>query len=320
MSARRNAFRTGPAPVVADDVALGPPSPIPDAHGRAARPRSRARRAAAQLALLAAAWVLMLAAAQVTAREAALPALARVLAALTDVEGLLTAREQAIRGSATTGGAGSAGGPVAVPGFPVPAAGLTTGAVRSGTRAEWREPLLASGAAALYERGMAAFAPEGAGTEGALLSTGASAAFLIEALSASRHAVATAAAIALGLGVLALAVRLVRLGPQGEPPEGASRFVAVGLALVAAAALSAAVALAAMAALSVMGLVSTSPLGDEVWAVARALAWTPLRDALYLAAAGTVIALPAAGVAIWLGAGAEHAERADEVGPGAARR
>lgn len=309
MSENRGAFRTGPAPVITDEGAFGRLPPVPDARGRAPRPRSRVRRAAAQLALVAAAWVLVLAAAHITSRAAAVPALARILAALTDVEGLLTAREQAVRAAATAGS--PAGGAVVVPGFPVPSATLTAAVARTGTRAEWREVLLTAGASALYEHGLAAFAPEGAGTEGGLLSTAANTAFLIEALAASRHGVATAAAVALGLGVLALAARVVRLDPGGAATDGASRFVAVGLALIAAGALAALVALGAVTALAAAGLIGASPLGDEVWAVARTLAWTPLRDAMYLAAAGAVIALPAAAVAIWLGR-AEDAGGDDE--------
>lgn len=296
MSARRDAFRTGAAPVITDEGAMGPLPPARDARGRATRARSGVRRAAAQLALVAAAWVLVLASGHVTAREAAVPALARILAALTDVEGLLAAQEGAVRAAAASGA------PVVVPGFPVPSATLTAADARTGTRAQWRDTILDAGAVILYARGMAAFAPEGAGSDGGPLSTTQNTALLIGGLSASTHLATTVAAVALGLGAFALAVRVLRLDPAHARAERASRLVAIGLALIVAATLAAVVALGTVTLLLTAGLFGTSHLADEVWAITRALAWTPLREALYLAAAGAAITLPAAGVAIWLGA------------------
>ncbi len=298
MSTERHTFRTGPAPVVTDEGAFGPLPPRADPRGHARRPRSRVRRATAQLALVGTVWLLVMSAAQISTPATALPALGRIVAALTDIDGLIALQTPAIRAAAARPGVTV----IEVPGFPVKAATLTAEAARSGSPDQWRSTLLSASADAIYGHGMSAFAQEAEGSDGQPLSTPGNTALVIEALTASRHTFAVVLTLIVGIGVLALGARVALLG------EDASRFVAIGLAMLGAAVLAAAATVVAAMFLLVAALFGSSQLADEVAAVARTLAWTPLWDALRLGVAGLVMTLISAAVAVWLGTRLEDAD------------
>lgn len=282
MSAARGPFDTPPAPVVTEYGIFGTlPPPLA---ARAVPPRSRRMRlAAVGLALVAALWLLALAAAHITSRAVAIPALERTIAALADVDALLLLHEPELRAAGAQAQPGAA---VTVPGFPVPAATLTAEQARSGSRAQWRDALLAAAAEATYRSGMDAFAPDGVATDGGLFSTSGGVRRVIEGLSASRHRLAAIATWVAGLGALALTMVVLASG------GGVRRLAAIGLALIVAAALTALAGLTATFLVLVVGH-DQSQLASEVSAIARTLAWTPLREAKPVAIAGLAIAAPA---------------------------
>lgn len=88
--------------------------------------------------------------AEATAPRIAEPALARLLGALTGIDGLLRSQQEVIREAAAEAAPGAR---IEVRGFPVRGAGLTRDEALIGSPAEWRRTLLDQSAALLYRDG-----------------------------------------------------------------------------------------------------------------------------------------------------------------------
>ena len=234
--------------------------------------------AAIALAVALAAWVAALSAAQATSEQAALPAVERAIVALTEIDGLLDLHADAIAEQAR------AGGEVSVPGFPLD---VRVPAAAAGDRAALRAAVLAASAALVRVQGSAAFHdPEGAPAETSTLSSAGLMRALIDGLTADRHDRWAGFVRPLGLLSVLLGAAVLVLG------VGYGRFVRFGLVLVAAAVVVVVPAVALRVGLGVVG--DDDIVGDEARAIAQSLASGPVRNALWLAAAGVAIALPAA--------------------------
>jgi len=277
-----------PAPVVTEEGTFGTLPEDLDAtlgEGGWARPFV-ARLALAGFVVVAVAWVYAVSAAQATSREVALPALARTVAALSEVDGLLALHRPDI----AVAGASRAADPaarVALPGFPVPDATLTAIEARDANADAQRALLLSRAAGVLYDGGAGALLVEdGTAADAGLFSTEGATRRLIAALSSSNHRALGALVWPLGAVALVLGAAAVALG------RGFARFVALGGALLVTAALAAAVALALRWTAETLGD-DGSVLAAELTAVVAEVAWTPARHARWLAAAGLAIAIPA---------------------------
>lgn len=95
-------------------------------------------------------WLSTTAVAEATAPRIAEPALARLLGALTGIDGLLRSQEEVIREAAAEAAPGAR---IEVRGFPVRGAGLTRDEVLTGSPEAWRRTLLDQSAALLYRDG-----------------------------------------------------------------------------------------------------------------------------------------------------------------------
>jgi hypothetical protein len=288
---RRPVFTTDiePAPVVTDEGTFGhipDPVALPDEdHEGWARPLF-ARLAAWLLVLVAAAWLVVLGGWQVTGRTVAAPALERAVGALGEIDALLTMHHDAI----VAAGAQHAADPaarIAIPGFPVPAATLTALEARDGSTATLRALVLGRAADAIYAHGTEALVgPDGTPSHAAIFSTAGATRRLFAALTAANHDRLAALLWPLGLASAALAAAVLVLG------RGFGRFVALGAALLGAAALTLAGTLVVRAGVAVVGT-DGSALATEISDVTKTLLWTPVRDAAWLALAGVAVALPA---------------------------
>ena len=288
-----------PAPVATERGMLGEPRPVLEALESAADGAGRrfvVWLLGALLAGAAALWIVTLSVAQATDEEVALPALERAVAALTDLEGLLDQHLEAVQEQADSGAE-----KLVLPAYVVRDAAVPTASVTNagGTvdRVLLRDALLSTSARLVYTRGVDAFrqsdeAPERASR----LSVSGGVRALLDGLSSDNHGAAVVWLWPVGVVCLALAAALLALG------RDFGRFVALGVVLVAAAA---PVLLAGVAARFALGFVDGSeatvtalPPGDavidEFTAMGRQLAGLPIRNALWLAAAGVAIALPAA--------------------------
>lgn len=134
---------------------IAPPTPP-----AVARPRARLHPwLAILLACSLTLWLFTTAVAEATAPRIAEPALARLLGALTGIDGLLRSQEAVIREAA----AGAAPGAILeVRGFPVRGAGITRDEALTGSPEEWRRTLLDQSAALLYREGTRPLADDAA--------------------------------------------------------------------------------------------------------------------------------------------------------------
>lgn len=288
-----------PAPVATERGMLGQPRPALEALEAAADGAGRRFLVwllGALLAGAAALWIATLSVAQATDEEVALPALERGVAALTDLEGLLDQHLEAVQEQADSGAER-----LVLPAYVVRdvtvEAGDVTNAGGTVDRALLRDKLLRISALRVYTRGVDAFRQSDETPERASrLSVSGGIRALLDGLSSDNHGAAVVWLWPLGAVCLALAAALLALG------RDFGRFVALGVVLVVAAA---PVLLAGVAARLALGFVDGStatgtalPPGDvvvdEFTAIGRQLAGLPIRNALWLAAAGVAIALPAA--------------------------
>ncbi len=274
---------TPPAPVFTGREAYDVPMPVRPA--RRNGPRSRARRAIAAFAVVVGLWLLALAASQATSETVAVPFLGRTVSVLGGVPALLQLREQQVREAASKPGADIR---TAVPGFPVQGVTLPRDLAQTGSLDDWHVSLMRDAGAAAYERGPAVFTRDGVATSAGLFSTSQWVRTVMSLESSSTHFVAWA--IAWGLGVTSMALAgLVFLST-----DGARRFVAIGLGLIGGALIAALGGLLGLLLSWVLGIGDDSPFVSEVGALIATVAWTPLHDAGWAAAAGFAIAAPAA--------------------------
>jgi len=290
-------------PIDPRDVFFTPPAPVYtgiedyDAPRRWAeeprRPRG-ARRAVMLFALVCGVWLLALAASQATSATVAVPFLERTISALGNVPELLRLRERQIRDAANHPDAKAT---LELPGFPIPGVMLARELAQQGSLDDWRAALLHDGAVAVYERGPAAFAPQGVEITSGLFSTSAWLKAVMGLMSPRAHFAAWVTSCVLGLGAAALAMLVWRRA------EGARRFVAIGLGLLGGALVATALGLVGLLLAWLLGISTGSPFVDEIGGLILAIAWTPMVEALCLGAAGLAIALPAT-VVVWM----THAE------------
>lgn len=278
-----------PAPVVTEAGTFGTlpdDRPLPDLGGDSWLRGIAARFVMLALTVVALTWLLALSAHQATGRVAAIPAIERGVAALTEIDALLVTHQEAIA-AAGESRASEPGARVAVPGFPVPDASLTAEEARDLAPADQRALVLARAADAVYARGVDAFLVEGGTPVGTTaLSTEGLARRLLATLTVSTHDRIGGWLSLLGMVAVALAVVLVLLG------HGFARFGALAVPLLVAAAGGVASALGLRLVAALAG--GDGGFADELTAIAQALAWTPVRNALWFAVAAVAVALPAA--------------------------
>ena len=273
------------APVVSEG---GPWDAIPnpfDEFGPGAALRDWAHTFASALLIAAlAAWLAAFSLAQATSEAVALPALERAVVALTEVDALLAVHADEVREQA------AAGGGVTLPGFPL--AVSVPAAAAADADGEFSLPLLrgelvARGVRLLRAEGGAAFrGPDGAPAAPAGLSGAGLTRRLADELGAGRHERWRGLVAAPGYASLALAAAVLVLG------VGFGRLSRVGAAMLIAGALVLAAALLVRAGAGFAG--GGDAVAAEARAIVRALAGAPIRNALWLAAGGAAIALPAA--------------------------
>lgn len=282
------------APVATERGMFGEPPPVVDVRDLLDEPGDVAGRrlllwvVGALLTAAAALWLAVLSVAQVTDEQVALPALERGVAALTDLDALLDEQLEAVQKQADAGA-----DTLTPPGFPIRDTMVQTREVRREDRVidrpGLRDELLRIGASRVYTRGVSAFQQgEASPQQSSRLSPSGGIRALLDGLSRDNHGTAVVWLWPLGAACLLLGALLLAAG------AGFGRFLALGAALVLAAV---PVLLAGLAARLAFGFVDAGPddrLLEEFLAIGRQLAALPVRNALWLGAAGVAIALPAA--------------------------
>ena len=285
------ALEDGPAPVATEQGMFGQPPVVVEAleeSGAGAGRRLLLWLVGALLAAAAALWLTVLTVAQATAEEGALGALERSVAALTDLEALLDLQLEAVQEQADAGAA-----KLAPPGFPIRDTAVQTSEVQreDGTidRLRLRDELLRIGASRVYMRGVDAFREGDAAPQRASrLSLSGGIRALLNGLSSDNHDTAVVWLWPLGGACLLLGALLLALS------AGFGRFLALGVALVVAAIPVLLAGLVARVALEFVDAGPDDRLAAEFVAIGRHLAGLPVRNALWLGAAGIALALPAA--------------------------
>ena len=230
------------------------------------------------LTLTLAGWLAAYSASQATSDAAALPALERAIAVLTEIDGLLGTHSTNIAEQVRTGEE------VTVPGYPLD---VSVPAAQAATPPALRASVLAQSAALVRTEGSAVFHhPEGDLPAVSRLSSAGVMQALLNGLSADRHArwagyVSPLAAVSALLAALALLFAV-----------GVGRFVRLGAVAVAAAALVIVPVVAMRVGIGFVG--EDDVIGNEARAIASALLAGGIRNALWLAAAGLAIVAPAA--------------------------
>lgn len=269
------------APVITDETIYGTPPPPyrPEDPGVEAR-----TWLTIALALVTALWLTAFALAQVTSREVAIPAAERSIAALSEVDSLVTLGERAL--CAQAGGDGA----LNLPGFVVGEVQVRANEMRCADgRVDlqaMRALLLSRGADLVYLRGIEAFIEAGRTPEPASPLSGAGAVRgLIDTLTATVHEPAVLAAWALGALGAMLAGALVLMG------RGLGRLARVGVGLAVGAT---PVLLATLALRFALGRLATDddPMLREFIAIAHALLGVPLWNAAWVLAGGLALVVP----------------------------
>ena len=234
--------------------------------------------AALLLTLALAAWLAAHSASQATSEEVALPALERAIAALTEADSLLELHREEIAAEVAAGDA------VAVPGYPLD---VRVPASRAATPSALRAELLSRSAALVRAEGSAAFTdPTGEPPVVARLSSAGLMQAVMDGLTAARHERWSGYVSQLG-GLSALLAALGLL-----LAVGVGRFIRLGGAAVAAAALVVVPTVALRVGVGFIG--EDDAIGAEAREIASSLLGAGLRNALWLAAAGFAILVPAA--------------------------
>lgn len=270
------------APVITHETVYGtPPPPY--------RPPERGVEARAwltiALAVVTTLWLTAFALAQVTAREVAIPAAERSIAALSEVDSLLTLGERAL--CAQAGGDGA----LDLPGFAVGEVQVRANEVRCADgRVDLealRALLLSRGADLVYLRGIEAFIEAGRTPAPTSPLSGAGAIRgLIDALTVTVHEPAALGAWVLGALGAMLAGTLLVMG------RGLGRLARVGVALAIGAAPVLLAALALRFALGTLATDADDPMLREFIAIAHALLGVPLYDAAWVLGGGIALAVP----------------------------
>ncbi|MFA7297402.1 MAG: hypothetical protein WC211_09510 [Dehalococcoidia bacterium] len=278
------------APVITEHGTWGqPPARSPFA------PPDRGAEARAWLTLLLAAvvvaWVSCAALAQLTSRAVAIPAAERGIAAVTEIDALLSLHEARLCAAASAGGSET----VDLAGFPVRDVLLRAQEVPCANgvldRAVLRDLLLSRGAELLYLRGTAAFTdPSRAADAAPALSATWLIRLLLDGLSAGLHEWLVVAAWAMGgLGAL-LAGIVWLLGRRG------ARLQRVGWALTLGALPVLFAAAGLWLVLLLLGGTGGGSLVGEFASIARSLAALPALDALLTMVAGLALVFAPRGV------------------------
>jgi hypothetical protein len=276
-----------PAPVITDGGSYGRLPPAPPGPSRFEQRTTGVRSgttwiAGVALALVIALWLTALSASQATDPVVALPVQERGVAVLTAVDDLLEVHQEEI-GSAEVGESGG----VAVPGFLVPGIELTAAEARSGDLELMHAGLLSRSATAIYEQGSEALQPPGGPLiETTMFSTPGGARRVMDLLNRSNHDRANRFVQPLAILAIILGGVVLALG------QGFSRFTGLGVAMIAAGALVFLEALVLKFAVAFIGS-DGSVVADEFMRLSDAVAWTPARNAIVLAAAGAVVLVPA---------------------------
>ena len=253
------------------------------------RPRERQGAAGpvwwvgALLVLTGALWLGALSLSQLSSRTVAMPAIERGVAALTEIDELLSIHEQELCSLAESQAA------VNVVGLPVQGVAIDVDDIRCTdgklNREALRPLLLSSSAEQVYLHGGAAFLDETASREGAsILSSSGAIRAILDVVGLSMHDRMATAALVLGAvnGMLVIAVLL--LG------RGIRRFAGLGIVLVLAAL---PMLLGALAAWLLAGTMdSGTGLTAQFAQLSRSLLGLPLRNALWLTGAGIALIVP----------------------------
>ncbi len=270
------------APVITDETVYGTPPPPYRAPERGVEARAWLTIA---LAVVTTFWLTAFALAQVTAREVAIPAAERSIAALSEVDSLLTLGERAL--CAQAGGDGA----LELPGFAVGDVQVRANEVRCvDGRVDLdalRALLLSRGADLVYLRGIEAFIEAGRTPAPTSPLSGAGAIRgLIDALTVTVHEPAALGAWGLGALGAMLAGTLLVMG------RGLGRPARVGVALAIGATPVLLAALVLRFALGSLATGADDPMLREFIAIAHALLGVPLYDAAWVLGGGIALAVP----------------------------
>lgn len=234
--------------------------------------------AALLLTVTLAAWIAAYSAAQSTSDQVALPALERAIAVLTEVDRLIDVHGGAITEQVI------AGDDVELPGYPLD---VTVPAPEAETPNALRDALLAESAARVRAEGSGVFLDPSA--EVATVARFSSAGLMqavMDGLAAHRHDRWAGYVSPLAGASVLLATLVVLLA------VGVGRFVRLGAIAVAAAALVVVPAVALRVGIGFVG--EDDVVGIEAREIAASLLGSGVRNALWLAAAGLAILVPAA--------------------------
>ncbi|MPZ99805.1 MAG: hypothetical protein GEU80_10815 [Dehalococcoidia bacterium] len=277
------------APVVSDQGTFGTLPPTYEEYDDFEEPTSP-RGMGLTLALLgfvvaAALWLGALAVSQTTSPQAALPALERGVAVLSDVEALLTLHQEEMQAEAES--VSAPGARVTLPGFPVAGVDFSPEEVTDLDADALRALALERGAARVYEDGTAAFVIEDvAPQEPGIFSTAGGARRVMQFLSQQNHDRASMLVWPAGLAAVLLGALTVVLS------RGFRRPLVLGAGLVVAA-----VPVFVVAGLLRLGVFAIgsdgSAVAEEFAGIAQTLAWAPAEQALIVAATGLALMFPA---------------------------
>lgn len=241
----------------------------------------------ALLVLVGAAWFGALSLSQLSGREVAIPAIQRGVAALTEVDELLTIHERELCDLAATDSA------LRVSRFPVQGVEVAVSDIHCTDgrldKEALRTLLLDRSAEEVYVHGADAFADElGESEASSVLSTTGAARATLDSIGQSMHDRTTKAAWVLGAVSALLLAALVALG------RGVRRFAATGIVLVLVAAPT--LLGVALASLAVAWFDTDTGLTSQFAAIIRSLLQLPLRNAAALLTAGVALLVPVLGV------------------------
>lgn len=241
----------------------------------------------ALLVLVGAAWFGALSLSQLSSREVAIPAIQRGVAALTEVDELLTIHERELCDLAATDSA------LRVSRFPVQGVEVAVSDIHCTDgrldKEALRTLLLERGAEEVYVHGADAFADElGESEASSVLSTTGAARATLDSIGQSMHDRTTKAAWVLGAVSALLLAALVALG------RGVRRFAAAGIVLVLVAAPT--LLGVALASLAVAWFDTDTGLTSQFAAIIRSLLQLPLRNTAALLTAGVALLVPVLGV------------------------
>ncbi len=280
-----------PAPVATDDGLYGEPWPEwePEDHEGGGLRRVAAGLLTLLLAVAVAAWLVAFGVAEATSEEVAVPAQARGLATLTEVDALLALHTESLQAQVEAGDER-----LVPPGFPVREAGVPRETAVDASGAvdleALRNALLEDSARRLYDFGSDALRDQEAAAEDGAVTDNArhgGVTLLLDGLTASRYESATGWLLPLGGVVLVLAAVVAVLA------RGFDRFVALGTALLLAGLGLAAGALLARLVLGFFGGGPEDALLDAYYGIASDLLGLPLRHGLWTTAAALAILVPA---------------------------